>query len=99
MCVVLYLVLPFRTLTQLQNHYDQTQHGMTIGQVRTLMNHPLAKPDPTWIPTWDDQPLPAEEEQRITSVIHYRVPTFPQPVSFEFTFDKAQRLVGRHIYD
>ena len=98
-CGVLYLVLPLRTLRQLQDRYDQTQRGMTVEQVQALMDHPVAKPSPSWIPTWDDKPLPTEEGRRITSAFHYRVPTFPQPVSFEFTFDKDQRLVGRHIYD
>lgn len=48
---------------------------------------------------WDDERLGQDEDARVRSAIRYTVDTFFLPVSFEFTFDEAGRLVGRHRFD
>jgi hypothetical protein len=91
--------LPWYSIRQLKARYEQAQRGMTIEQVEALMGPPGVRRREHWFPAWDDNPLPPAESQRIASALRYSVPTFFLPVSFEFTFDGDDRLVGRHIYD
>ena len=48
---------------------------------------------------WDDEQLGTEADAEVRSAIRYTVNTFFLPVTFEFTFDEAGNLVGRHRYD
>lgn len=91
---------PFVVIKRLDSRYGQTQKGMTMAEVENLMGSSgLRLQQPSQFPAWDWERLPPDETARIKSVLRYRVDTFFLPVSFEFTFDDQQKLVGRHRYD
>jgi len=50
---------------------------------------------------WDDELLGAEADARVSTALSYTFKTFflSVPVIFEFTFDEAGELVGRHRHD
>lgn len=99
---VLWLELPHIAIRRLNSGYAQTRKGMTISEVEMLMAAPLcstkqpSEPNSAW---WDDEKLPESERARIKTSFTFTVRTFFLPVSYEFQFDEAGSLVGRHIYD
>lgn len=98
-CGVFFVLSPLRTARQLQACYQQVQPGMTAGQVAALMAYPGTTISTAAFPAWDDAALPPAEASRITSAVRYTVRPFFLLVSYEFSFDAQQRVVGRHIYD
>lgn len=98
-CGAVFVLWPHRTVRQLRARYQQVQPGMTAEQVTSLMAYPSDNVSAGWFPAWDDTSLPPAEASRIKSAVRYSVRTFYLPVSYEFTFDAQQRVVGRHIYD
>jgi hypothetical protein len=98
-CGAVFVLPPLRTVRQLRARYRQVQPGMTAEQVAALMAYPSTTISTASFPAWDDTSLPPAEASRITSAVRYTVRTFFLPVSYEFTFDAQQRVVGRHIYD
>ena len=98
-CGAVFVLSPLRTVRQLRERYQQVQPGMTAEQVAALMAYPSTTTSTASFPAWDDAALPPAEVSRITSAVRYTVRTFFLPVSYEFSFDAQQRVVGRHIYD
>lgn len=72
---------------------------MSADQVAEIMAYPGKPITADWTELWEDSPLPKEESSRVASAVWYSVNTFYLPVSFEFTFDEQQRVVGKHIRD
>jgi hypothetical protein len=97
--VTVFVLSPLRTTRQLRARYQQVRPGMSAKQVAALMAYPSTTISTAPFPAWDDASLPPAEASRITSAVRYTVRTFYMPVSYEFSFDVQQRVVGRHIYD
>ena len=75
---------------------------MTISEVEILMagpGCPLKQPSRPTSAWWGDEKLPGTERARIKTSFIFTVRTFYLPVSYEFQFDEAGSLIGRHIYD
>ena len=95
----LWIATPFVRIRQFDKGYSITARGMTEAQVIGLMGRSTATRSDDSRAWWDDTLLGEVEDARIASELSYTVNTFYLPVTFEFTFDAAGKLVGRHVYD
>jgi hypothetical protein len=95
-----------RLVQALDARYKQVQHGMDMGVVGLTMNRN------TFIVTiresgtdsedlsgwWDNTPLDPHEADRIQSAMCCTAPRFFGTVRYVFTFDKNDKLVGKHRF-
>jgi len=88
-----------RNLDALDARYQRVERGMTVVQVQTLMRSNGTPHTGPSFPAWDDEPLDPAEAERITTMLRYHGPRPLIPVIFEFTFDQAGKVVGKHRYD
>lgn len=95
----IWLSMPYAKIRDLDTRYASLSKGMHRNDVINAMgksDYRSVKGAAAW---WDDEPLGPDEDARVGSAIRYTVNTFFLPVSFEFTFDEAGNLVGRHRFD
>jgi hypothetical protein len=95
----LWTATPFVRIRRFDKGYSITARGMTEAQVIALMGRSITTTSDDSRAWWDDTLLGEVEGARIASELSYTVNTFYLPVIFEFTFDAAGKLVGRHVYD
>ena len=89
---------PATLIRSYQQRYESLRQGATLQQVKESMGDSYSvRAGPA--PFWDDKPLAEQAGDSIALTISYRVETFFLPVSFAFSFDAAERLVGKHRYD
>jgi hypothetical protein len=93
------LVRPFRLIRGLDAQYQAVRHDAGRAEVQSIMGGPGTPGEAPYRAYWFDAALPESESRRIDSAIRYPVRTFFLPVTFEFTFDRDGRLVGKHRYD
>ncbi|MEZ5387690.1 MAG: hypothetical protein R3F13_19450 [Prosthecobacter sp.] len=94
-----WISMPFVKNRDLDSRYATVSRGMSRSDVINAMNRPDYRSHDGSNAWWDDEPLGAEADARVSNAISYTVKTFILPVTFEFTFDEAGKLVGRHRYD
>jgi hypothetical protein len=99
-CLGLYRLLgPYGVIRDLDRRYRQIERGARRLDVEATMGAggvPYVGP---YVAYWDDAPLSDAESGQIVGAVRYTVQTFYLPVTFEFTFDRTGRLVGKHRYD
>jgi len=92
---------PSQRIRRLQERYDRVSRGMQKEEVLSIM---IEEPTSTGgrgfsRAYWNDDPMSDAESERIQSVVSYSTETFFLPVTFEFTFDENNALVGKHRLD
>jgi hypothetical protein len=98
-CVVVWTSMPFLKIRDLDTRYATISRGMTREDVINAMDRTDYRSQDGSNAWWDDEPLGKDQDARVRSAIQYTVHTFFLPVTFEFTFDEAGEVVGRHRYD
>lgn len=74
---------------------------MTLADVFSVMGKPDSVSDqPMQAGTrWDLELQANIEEDGVKKSVRYTTSTFFLPVTFEFTFDAASQIIGKHRYD
>jgi hypothetical protein len=96
---LIWLSIPGAKIRDLDTRYVTISKGMKRDDVIKAMGTREYRSFNGSAAWWDDERLGQDEDARVRSAIRYTVDTFFLPVSFEFTFDEAGRLVGRHRFD
>lgn len=94
-----WVTLPFVKIRGLDSRFGTTARGMKVNEVFQAMGSAASQSTSQSSAWWDDRLLGSDEDARVHSAIRYEVETFYMPAIFEFTFDEAGVLVGRHRYD
>jgi hypothetical protein len=90
-----------RRVRRLNARYAAVVQGMSRADViRTMGELPDFEGWPLHPNTyWDDRELGSSESKRAVSAITYRRKMSRSSISFEFTFDREDKLIGKHRYD
>jgi hypothetical protein len=93
-------IRPYHQIDALHAKYLTITRPTTYAQVlQTMGPNPTRDQPDQGSAHWDDDYISEEESQKITHILQYSVSTFFLPVTFEFTFDKDNNLIGKHRYD
>lgn len=94
------LMIPFHTIRQLETRYQQVQPGMSTNEVQSIMNYTARWHTNATYRGWGElQPPNTMAEWHISHAAAYTVPTFFLSITFEFVFDEAGKVMGKHRYD
>ena len=91
--------IPYKKLRDLDARYTIVSQGMSRDEVINVMqcnDYRNYQGAAVW---WDDERLGSEADTRVSTAIRYTIRTFYLPVTFEFTFDEYEKIVGRHRFD
>ena len=95
-----------RRVHRLDARYQQVQRGADSASVFTTMNEDIfsvllkgVSDEQELKGWWDQTPLDAHDEARIETANEYMAPEFFKTVRWVFTFDKNDKLIGKHRFD
>src|SRR5690349_14043763 len=78
-------ILPKLEENRLRARYTSTQRGMSVDQVKAIMQVPL-EPRKSGYLLWDDEHLPQNEAERIKFSLYFVVRDLFMPTIFSFEF-------------
>lgn len=91
--------IPYHIIRDLDVRYISVSPGMSRNEVISVMQRNDYRNYQGAAAWWDDERLGPEADTRVSTAIRYTIKTFYLPVTFEFTFDEYEKLVGRHRFD
>jgi len=102
LCGAICLFSSLVVMDQLEYRYGQTQNGMTMVEIESLMGSTGLKvhlPEQVSLWEWEWKPMPTKEQIFVKSVIRYHTVRSLFSQTLEFAFDDQQKLVGKRQYD